>query len=750
MIYEYAGFLKSFLYKPDPSVRDGLDSIVLGPEELVRWRTWDLDASKEWQNIPAHRSQTEHGVHFEGRFRDMRRIDNLGEDDPQFWVALSTIGVKDAPFPLDVEKYPVVEITYRCTSEHAHPAWGWTYRGGEQFTFLPRSSQWRTVARMIPHFGFPKTIDRFIIRLFTTRRGTESMEIESLRFREMSPAEKDACRKNATRIDAYRELQHFDVLDEFLPMGTYISAPAARRLAELMDLSFDEYWSFVLEDLVLHSHNCVVLQQLQELSQDEWRRLLQLGERYAIRFVGQLDFPLNAPPLQQHEVVETYISPFTKSKALLAWCLAHEPSEAQFNDLLQAKNTVEQADPAHPVALLTLRPNSFALFAPFFSVSGIGYSGSHSPWQVSDLIQAHLPLSKGQQYWHVAQAFTYGSNAPSWSSCPEMRLMINLAFANGVKGWFSYLYHNDPIWVSGSLQRSLTGPFLNFSDLWLELDQRMMRYDAYAPLLLRSRPDEPLKKWFVTRCAAHANAQLAEGLPPVSLHRLRGDDFSLYSAVSNDVREMATVHINIPPTAMRGLEIYDISDFLQTREWAPMDRKRHLEMFPGQAHTMLVAKPEICDYWRDVMARRIIESDRRKLELSLEIARVYNLDAAPIEELVRSASRNNGLSNLHVMTQAHDMMLDLLYAASDFAEPRSKLVEAAAAICGCDGTLCRLIGRGRADQARELGEEVVPLAREIVHGRLALHAGQGKDILKQSESISRRALKLLERIRATV
>jgi hypothetical protein len=138
------------------------------------------------------------------------------------------------------------------------------------------------------------------------------------------------------------------------------------------------------------------------------------------------------------------------------------------------------------------------------------------------------------------------------------------------------------------------------------------------------------------------------------------------------------------------------------------------------------------------------------MEISLKLAQAYGLELTVINELVKKASQSNGLGNLHVMSQAYDMMLDLLYAAPDFAEPRTKLVEASAAICGCDGTLCRLMGRGRSDMARELGEEVVPLAREIAHARLALHAGQGKDILKQSESVSRRALKLLERIRAAV
>ena len=74
--------------------------------------------------------------------------------------------------------------------------------------------------------------------------------------------------------------------------------------------------------------------------------------------------------------------------------------------------------------------------------------------------------------------------------------MLNLAIANGARGWFSYSYHNDPLWEQGRVQRTLTGPFLGFSDLWSELSRRLRYAHALAPLLLQTSIEESMDDWF--------------------------------------------------------------------------------------------------------------------------------------------------------------------------------------------------------------------------------------------------------------
>jgi hypothetical protein len=409
---------------------------------------------------------------------------------------------------------------------------------------------------------------------------------------------------------------------------------------------------------------------------------------------------------------------------------------------------MEQADPNHPLAVILREPNAFPLFSRCFPASGIAQYRSHAPWQVADLVRTHRPLSAGQQFWFVAPGFIYATDTPEWHSCPEMRLMLNLAYANGARGWFTFAYHNDPIWIRGSCQRSLTGPFLTFSDLWAELGQRIEQYNALAPLFLEAEPQPSPEPWFASKSTAHANAQLPEGIAPSSVYRLDGDGFQLHCLVSNDVREMTTVKLDLATPALDGMSLFDLTDFIHNRQWQPMAPRRHMEMFPGQLHIILSAPPGVCEKWRDIVSERIIENDRRQLSFDLPLAAAYGLNVEAIEAMMETAASSPGIEALHIMERARESVLNVLYQTSEPAMSRSKLVEVSATVCACDGTLCRLLGQGKSDQARQLGFKVIPLARELTHLRLELARGRGAAILEHCQGLAKRAAEVLAEIRA--
>lgn len=325
--------------------------------------------------------------------------------------------------------------------------------------------------------------------------------------------------------------------------------------------------------------------------------------------------------------------------------------------------------------------------------------------------------------------------------------MANLAIANGARGWFSYAYHNAPMWVNGSVQRTLTGPFLAFSDLWLELDKRMARVKALAPLLLTAEPARLPDKWYVTSKRSTDHTALPDGLPAISSYRLRGNDFNVYFVVNNDTRGMTSVFVNIPPEIMKGLEIYDLSDFVTTWNWAPMRLERHIEMFPGQARVILVAKPEVCAYWRDRIAQHLVQDDLQQLSLNLQLARAHGINIGAIEEKLNTTGHGDLLHDLVTTHAIRAMTLNLIYQSPVICEARSRIIEACSAVCGCDGALCRLINKGKKEIARELGMNVLPIAREFTRLRLDLRNGKGGEIREQCEEITKRAQRLLTEIR---
>ncbi len=751
MNYEYFGYLKTILEPPAESARDDLDSVLFSADDIAEWGTKDLPAFLEWQRVPAHRSRTEDGVALSGRFEDIRIIDCLPAGEPSFWAPLGSLNSPDDRFPVDTEKYPILEVTYRCTSDSAVPAIVWSYPGGFQYDWLPPGPRWRTVARRIPYGAFPGQVDAVILRVYSATRSTESIEVESIRFRAMTAdeariGEPQSLEAGSTESDGPK---HYPILDEFLPLGVYADSEMARRLAETLGISFSEYWGLALEDIVKHHHNCVALEGADHLTSEEWGDVLAKAEEFNVKLIPIHGMPAEDDDQQLRETVETRIRPSADSSAIFAWGISPPPSETDFGRMIRMRKEVEQADPNHPLTFVSHQPNAFPLLAPHFSASGMNQFTSHSPWDLEKTVCNHITASKGQQFWMVAPAFIGGTGAPEWSSCPEMRLMVNASFASGVRGWFTYAYHNNPIWLDGSSQRTLTGPFLTFSDLWQELARRMERVSALAPLLLETHP-EPIPEggYDKTFRSEDDKAKLPDGVPLTSEYRLLGNEYSLFFMVSNDIRGMASINIKLNPDFLKGYEIYDLSDAVLSREWTQMNLDRHLEMFPGQVRVFLVGKSEVCQRARDIVVRRLIGATRQLLPVGLNLAKAYGLDVGPVERAVDSAASENALEELAETDLARDMLQNLIYTKGEIAGARSGIIDASAALCACDGALCRLHSNGKVAQARELGLRVVPLAREVTNLRLELRQGRGEAVIKHCEALSKRVLSLLTEIRS--
>ncbi len=748
MSYEYSGHLRTLLPAPDAKILKPLDAISFGPADLVKWRTEDLSSSIEWRKAQARKSATSDGVRIEGDFTNIVNIDSLSPNDPRYWVPLTTLGLKDDRLPIDVARYPIIEVTYRCTSQNAHPVLMWTYPGGSHFGALPKTKTWKTVARNVRHFGFPARVDNVVLRLYSATRSVESLEIKSVRFRVMSPAEIEATRDSLAAVESQRPPRRFPVLDEFMPLGVYMDAESVNRLADMLNITPDEYWDLAIEDIVTHGHNAITLANFDGMKPAQRDRLLRLCEESGVRLIPRHEFPLGGTEKEQQHAVDHLIKPTAGSRAILAREFSGEPMESAFRETLEAKRRIEAADPDHPAAVVSRYPNAYPLFAPYFAASGVGFFASKSAWDIGTTVRTHVPLSQGQQFWLAAAAFMYPTQTPVWSTSPEMRLMVNLAFANGARGWFSYSYHNDPVWLRGKMQRSLTGPFLTFSDLWSELMQRMRWVGALAPLLLASRIEDSMEEWFTRGVFTNSAICPAPGIPPISQFHLRGNDFSLYFTVSNNTREIGAVEVDIPADAAAGMEIHDLSEFVKDRKWRTLERKGHIEMFPGQAHILLVAKPERCEEWRRRITEQLATAGLRKLRYGMTLARAYDLNLSEVESSLAANGTLSAPEHLEAVENARNRVLDLLYANENVREPRSSIMQASSAICGCDGALCRLMELGKGGLARKIGAEVIPLAAEFTAHRLAWRRGEGEEIGAAAKETAARCISLLQRIRS--
>ncbi len=95
---------------------------------------------------------------------------------------------------------------------------------------------------------------------------------------------------------------------------------------------------------------------------------------------------------------------------------------------------------------------------------------------------------------------------------------------------------------------------------------------------------------------------------------------------------------------------------------------------------------------------------------------------------------------------AREALFNLIYATPEICRPRELLIQASSVICGCDGALSALHGRGYAATARERGIQVLPLARALTVLRLQLRRGHGSAIVPEIEALVLTGTELLKAI----
>lgn len=745
--YKYLGYLKSLQAHPDPDALTSLEQIVFEGENLERWNTRDDKAEKEWKSVPVRLKHTDEGVLLLGHFEDIRRIDNLDRNEPRYWAPLSIDVETDEAFPLNCLQYPVVEITYRCQTSRAYPACQWSYPGGAHQVWLEPSQEWQTVAALIPHRGFPECITRFSIRLYAAWRSTESLEIARVRFRALLPEETKALAAREVTLTRTPPPQHYPLLEEFLPFGVYMNVVTAEQIADLLDIAVFDYWRLAFEDIARHHHNCVVVEGVQTLRHEDWGVLLEIAENFGLRLIPTFDWPMEQFEEQGDALIDRYIAPYADSKAILAWNVLDAPPEDNFQTFLNARDRIAAVDANHPMAIHMRQADAFPLFAPFFAASGFSYFKSSMPWAVGEALRAHLSLMGGQQFWVTAPAFVYASDAPDWNTSPQLRLMLNMSMANGARGWLAHTYHNTPVWVDGHYQRSLTGPFLTFSDLWAELGNRIGRLSVLAPLFLNARPAPPPSQFKVELTARkHPKTQLKEHFSTVSSFWLVGDDYYLFYIINNDTNQVSSLNLSISKKLPGDLAVYDTTALARSRAWMPSEHQRHFEMFPGQGQLFLIAAPEVCARWRDIIVRRMLLADQRQTRVDLELARQYGLDISEIEMRLNDIDAQVSMEGLNRVHEARERLFNLIYATPAICETRELLIKASSMICGCDEALSTLYGNGNTEMAHELGIKVMPVARMLTALRLRLRRGAGAEIRQDAYLLTQQCEDLIRDI----
>jgi len=754
--YIYRGLLGKMKEHPSLEKRNKCANITFFAEDLKKWSLEDDPGEQEWKGISVSRKvediDGEKVFALTGDFRGVSRLNLLKEvEKPSFWVPLSTRSSSVPYFPIAQNKYPIVELTYRMQYGRCLPAWTWHYTTGQFFEFLNMDFKWITVARAWCFNTFPRKMENFALRLYSFTRTKETMYIHSIRFREPTEEESKLINnKEVLQINHDKPIT-YPVLDNFFPVGTYINANTAKNMAHLLKTDLSSYLDLLFEDISLHYHNIVFVEKFYDFLPGDQEVLFDISKKYDIKLIIPLEEENTKLELSKTSSVvkdkEHTIKRYATGGNLFGWVIKENPSDEEFEAYLRLKKEIERIDEKHPVIYLTREANAFPLYASVSSVSGLTHWKTKTPWELGQLIKTHIKFVCGQQLWVVGPTFVSGSGAPDWNSAPGIRLMINLALSNGAQGWLSYTYHNVPLWAGGEFQRSLTGPFLTFSDVWQELGGRLGRFYALAPLVMSAKPSTPPEFAPDIQSGKHLRSRCPESIDILVNSWMKGDDFWIFYLVNQDTSEVTGVNVNFHSLLPDKYRIYDVTQFVRTYQWEELPQSFHREMFPGQGQVLLITTPEKYQYWRSVIAKRIFECIEQQVNIDAKMLKPYSPSVEKLIDEVEKLKENEFIDILPKMVEIRNQITNSMYTTEELYKVHGRLLEMGSILCACDGVLCRLLDEGKTGLIDKYKEEVLGAAGDLIKYRISIYEGEGKKILSAMEKLSKRLLVILQELR---
>ena len=685
----------------------------------------DDPAEPEWQAVHGKIRHENDIIRIAAHFENARRIDIMDRDDPRFWFGFSSPA--NQPLRVDVRRYPVLEIEIRNVDLRGLFKVACFYPGGEFLFTLPIDQDWHTFGMLVGP-DFPQEINALSLRCYGSWRETGTIEVRWVGFRALEPEEQHQLTALETICASRPGTPTIPALPEgFFPFGVFLDAEASARLGDIMDISFHDYWRLALEDIARHHHNCVVLERAEKMGPELGAQLVEQAQGYGIRLIPSFSTLPDPDAPDAKSQVEHFTGAFRNHPAIAAWACGRLPEDnvcawwqglqGVFQELRVTQPLLCSAE--HPGNVERLSRSTPVLWFHFFK-SGV-------PWDAGRAVAVHERQKGHRALWFTAPAFTRASGAPHWGTCPGMRLMLNLAMANGTDGWFTHAYHHVPSWLQGPLERSLTGPFQTFSDLWTELGNRLERLTSLAPAFQAVRPVDTPPAGFSCEARKHAQSTLDDSIPPVSVFWLAGEQIKLCHVVNNDLMQVTSVTLEFPDAFGPDSAVFDLTHFVRNRVWSPVRSPRRLEMFPGQGQVFLIASKNVAADWRDRIAAQILAADHRQVLVDLDLARQYITNLEETEAALTGMSANP-LADLVRVHTAREKLINMIYACPDLFEARSALIEASSLLCACDEALARLHAAGRTEAAHDFGMRTLPLARQLTSYRLLLRRGEGRAI----------------------
>jgi len=754
--YIYRGLLGKMKEIPSLEKRNKCAHITFSADDLTKWSLEDDPGEQEWKGIPATKKiedmDGEKVFILTGNFSNVYRLNLLKEmERPSFWVPLSTRTSSVPHFPIAQNKYPIVELTYRMQYGKCMPAWTWHYTTGQFFEFLNMDFKWTTVARAWCYNTFPRKMENFALRLYSFTRTKETMYIHSIRFREPTEEENKLLNsKESLQINHEKPIT-YPILNNFFPMGTYINANTAKDMAYLLKTDLSSYLDLLFEDISLHYHNTVFVEDFYDFLPGDQEVLFDISEKYNIKLILPLEEENTRLELSKISSVikdkEHTIKRYASDGNLFGWVIKENPSDEELEPYLRLKKEIERIDEKHPVIYLTREANAFPLYAAISSVSGLTHWKTRNPWELGQLIKTHIKFVSGQQLWAIGPTFVFGSGAPEWNSAPEIRLMINLALSNGARGWLSYTYHNIPLWAGGECQRSLTGPFLTFSDIWQELGGRLGRFYALAPLLMSAKPSAPPDFAPDIQSRKHPRSRCPESIDILANFWMKGNDFWIFYLINQDTSEVTGINVNFHSLFPDRYRIYDATQFVRTYKWEEIPKSFHREMFPGQGQILLITTPEVYKHWEEIIAKRIFESVEQQAYINIKMQKPYLTSPEKWTDEIKEHKKKEPIDALNRIVETKNQITNSIYSIEELYKSRGKLLEIGSILCACDGVLCRLLDEGKTASVDEYKDMVIKAAGDLIKYRISIYKGEGKVVLPAMEKLSKNLLNILQKLR---
>jgi hypothetical protein len=345
-----------------------------------------------------------------------------------------------------------------------------------------------------------------------------------------------------------------------------------------------------------------------------------IGDKYAHAFPEMQKWSEEKLRSEMLKVVRR----FKNKTHLLGWYLEEESEIDRAAAALKQKRWVEEEDPQHRVWNTFCSADALLNFGPAYAVACIDFypifASNPNPWVIPRYVASEAPKFK-QPFMLTDQIFA-GSGRWATPTVGQWRLMVYGAMAEGVKGFFHFLYSTAPLYRCPDGERlygGMTDAYGTPSPIYREIESHLGPDLFSIGELLRTCRSDSVPTGVHMDCDSVEN-NLEKKIPAIAVRRLvdTAGGYEILAMYSNNPDKKETGVLHIPASWLKGRIVMDLTahsrDILRQTPFQVEGDRMPVQLDAGDGRFLAVVNKQQSNDLIHRMQSRRFEALRKMVE----------------------------------------------------------------------------------------------------------------------------------------